>query len=91
MKAAAFEYVRAATLADALREFSDSATGVKPIAGSQSMGPMLNLRLARPSRVIDVSHVDELRSVTVLGDVVRVGAAITHAEIEDGKYEPLRN
>lgn len=91
MKAAAFEYVRAATLADALREFSDSATGVKPIAGSQSMGPMLNLRLARPSRVVDVSHVDELRSVTVVGDVVRVGAAITHAEIEDGKYEPLRN
>jgi carbon-monoxide dehydrogenase medium subunit len=91
MKAAAFEYVRAATLADALREFSDSATGVKPIAGSQSMGPMLNLRLARPARVVDVSHVDELRSVTVLGDVVRVGAAITHAEIEDGKYEPLRN
>lgn len=91
MKAAAFEYVRAASLSDALREFGDASTGAKPIAGSQSMGPMLNLRLARPSRVIDVSRVAELRSVAVVGDFVRVGAAVTHAEIEDGKYELLRN
>ncbi|CAN7548546.1 FAD binding domain-containing protein [Caballeronia sp. LjRoot29] len=91
MKAAAFDYVRATTLPQALSELGDSAGGVKPIAGSQSMGPMLNLRLARPSKVIDVSRVDELTTVTVSGDLVRVGAAITHAEIEDGKYELLRN
>ncbi|MGX6998252.1 FAD binding domain-containing protein [Caballeronia sp. KNU42] len=91
MKAAAFDYVRAETLPQALSELGASAAGVKPIAGSQSMGPMLNLRLARPSKVIDVSRVDELRSVTVSGDLIRVGAAITHAEIEDGKYELLSN
>ncbi|MFM0514025.1 FAD binding domain-containing protein [Paraburkholderia sp. RL17-373-BIF-A] len=91
MKAAAFEYVRAASLPEALREFGDSSNGAKPIAGSQSMGPMLNLRLARPARVVDISRVDELRSVTAVGDLVRVGAAITHAEIEDGNYELLRN
>ena len=91
MKAAAFDYVRAATLPQALSELGASAGSVKPISGSQSMGPMLNLRLARPSKVIDVSRVDELRSVTVSGDLIRVGAAITHAEIEDGKYELLRN
>jgi carbon-monoxide dehydrogenase medium subunit len=55
------------------------------------MGPMLNLRLARPTRVVDVSRVAELRSVSVVGEFVRVGASVTHAEIEDGKYEPLRN
>ncbi|MDR5782301.1 FAD binding domain-containing protein [Caballeronia sp. LZ065] len=87
MKAAAFDYVRPASLPEALRELSDA----KPISGSQSMGPMLNLRLARPSRVIDVSRIADLRSVTESGDFVRVGAAVTHAEIEDGKHELLRH
>jgi len=91
MKAAAFEYVRAGSLPEALREVGDPSIGAKPISGSQSMGPMLNLRLARPTRVVDVSRIDELRSVTSVGDMVRIGAAITHAEIEDGKYELLRN
>lgn len=91
MKAAAFEYVRALTLPEALLEVADSAVGAKPIAGSQSMGPMLNLRLARPSRVVDVSRVEELRSVSIVGDLIRVGAAVTHAEIEDGKHELLRS
>ncbi|MDR5816700.1 FAD binding domain-containing protein [Caballeronia sp. LZ033] len=87
MKAAAFDYVRPASLPEALHELSDA----KPISGSQSMGPMLNLRLARPSRVIDVSRIADLRSVTGSGDFVRVGAAVTHAEIEDGTHELLRH
>lgn len=87
MKAAAFEYVRAATLPDALSELSRA----KPISGSQSMGPMLNLRLARPARVVDVSRIADLRAVSDAGEFVRVGAAVTHAEIEDGKHELLRH
>ncbi|KXV06918.1 carbon monoxide dehydrogenase [Caballeronia megalochromosomata] len=87
MKAAAFEYVRAASLPDALRELN----GAKPISGSQSMGPMLNLRLARPGRVVDVSRIADLRSVSEAGEFVRVGAAVTHAEIEDGKHALMRH
>ncbi|BAO91970.1 FAD binding domain-containing protein [Caballeronia cordobensis] len=87
MKAAAFEYVRAASLPDALRELSSA----KPIAGSQSMGPMLNLRLARPARVVDVSRIADLRGVAEAGEFVRVGASVTHAEIEDGKHALLRH
>jgi carbon-monoxide dehydrogenase medium subunit len=90
MKAAAFEYVRAHSLADALREIGDAARGVKPMSGSQSLGPMLNLRLTRPSRVVDVSRLEPLRGVSVEGEVIRIGAAVTHAEIEDGKHEPIR-
>ncbi len=90
MKAAAFEYVRAHTLADALREIGDKTAGAKPMSGSQSLGPMLNLRLARPGRVVDVSRLDALRSVSVEGNVIRIGAAVTHAEIEDGKHESIR-
>jgi carbon-monoxide dehydrogenase medium subunit len=78
--------VKAASLADALRELKDA----KPISGSQSMGPMLNLRLARPGRVVDVSHIADLRAVSEAGEFVRVGAAVTHAEIEDGKHALLR-
>lgn len=90
MKAAAFEYVACTSIADALSELQQAAGSAKPIAGSQSMGPMLNLRLARPARVIDVSRIDALRQVGDAGNDVRIGAAVTHAEIEDGKFALLR-
>lgn len=53
----------------------------KALGGGQSLGPMLNLRLARPAILVDVKH---LRGVTEGADWVRLGAATTHAEIEDG-------
>src|SRR5690606_33819162 len=62
---------------------------VKAMGGSQSLGPMLNLRLARPAKVVDISQIEELRTVTELGDKIRIGAAVTHAEIEDGKFPLL--
>ena len=58
--------------------------GAKPIAGGQSLGPMLNLRLARPQLLIDVSRATELRGAHDEGDTILYGAAVTHAEIEDG-------
>lgn len=91
MKAAAFDYVRAATVPEALDALQAADAGAKPIAGSQSFGPMLNLRLARPARVIDVSRIADLRSVSETQDGIRVGAALTHAEIEDGKHALLRH
>lgn len=90
MKAAAFEYVACASIADALDELQRGDGSAKPMAGSQSMGPMLNLRLARPARVIDVSRIDALRQVSEAGSDIRIGAAVTHAEIEDGKHLLLR-
>lgn len=90
MKAAKFEYVRPTALSDALAEICNRAAGVKLIAGSQSLGPMLNLRLARPDRVVDISRIEALRGVSIEGNVIRIGAAVTHAEIEDGKHEAIR-
>nr|WP_236824238.1 FAD binding domain-containing protein [Bordetella avium] len=63
---------------------------IKVMGGSQSMGPMLNLRLTRPKKVVDVSHLPELRGVQVQNGNIRIGAAVTHAEIEDGVHEALR-
>jgi carbon-monoxide dehydrogenase medium subunit len=61
----------------------------KVMGGSQSFGPMLNLRLARPAQVVDVSDIPGLRTVRRKQGWVEVGAAVTHAEIEDGVHEPL--
>ncbi len=90
MKAAQFEYVKPTTLGQALQALVRSGDQAKLMAGSQSLGPMLNLRLARPKQVLDVSRLDELRSVELIEGCVRVGASVTHAEIEDGRFELLR-
>jgi carbon-monoxide dehydrogenase medium subunit len=90
MKAAQFEYVKPATLAQALQTLASSGGQAKLMAGSQSLGPMLNLRLARPTQVLDVSRLNELRGVDLVQGRVRVGASVTHAEIEDGRFELLR-
>ena len=83
MKPVAFEYVRPSDMDDALATVSQSADA-KFIAGGQSLGPMLNLRLARPSVLIDISLLPELRRVEEGSSSWTIGAAITHAEIEDG-------
>lgn len=89
MKAAAFDYLRAESLSQGLASIRDPEQDCKIMAGSQSLGPMLNLRLARPSTVIDISGLPELREVTQQGDTIRIGAGVTHAEIEDGVFAPL--
>lgn len=89
MKAAAFAYQRPASIADAARMVGQEDGAVKPIGGGQSLGPMLNLRLVRAQLLVDVSEIAEARSVTSQGGGVRIGGATTHAEIEDGKLDPL--
>jgi carbon-monoxide dehydrogenase medium subunit len=84
MKPIAFDYVRPDDIAHALEVLSAADGAGKLIAGGQSLGPMLNLRLARPKLLIDVGRIAELRSVEDRGTFWRIGAAVTHAEIEDG-------
>ncbi|MFI5012370.1 MAG: FAD binding domain-containing protein [Hyphomicrobiales bacterium] len=57
---------------------------MKLMAGAQSLGPMLNLRLARPGTVVDVSRAPDMRGFRDEGDAIVYGGAVTHAEIEDG-------
>ena len=90
MKAASFDYQRPPTLQAAIRALADAGGTAKVMGGGQSLGPMLNLRLARPKQVVDVSALSELRQVTPEGDSIRIGAAVTHAEIEDGVFALLR-
>ena len=83
MKPAGFTYHRAASLDDALEQLDAGGDGAKLLGGGQSLGPMLNLRLARPRKLVDVSSVAALRSIESTRERVVVGAAVTHAEIED--------
>jgi len=86
MKAAAFEYVRPTSVEQALAELkeTDSLFG-KVLGGGQSLGPMINLRLVQPNKLVDVSALGELKAVTQQAQSIRIGAAIRHAQIEDGE------
>lgn len=59
--------------------------GARALAGGQSLGPMLNLRLARPRLLVDLRRVEELRHVDQRGDALVLGTMVTHASIEDGE------
>ena len=87
MKPSAFDYVRPATLKDAVAALSEAiASGQEPqvMAGGQSLLAMMNLRMATPGIVIDIRRLEELRVAREEGDAVRLGACVTHAAIEDG-------
>lgn len=84
MKPASFDYVRASTVDEAVAGLKLGGASAKAIAGGQSLGPMLNLRLARPSVLVDVADIPEMRHFEDRGSRRFVGAAVTHAEIEDG-------
>jgi carbon-monoxide dehydrogenase medium subunit len=88
MKAAAFDYLRPRDIDEAANALAETAGYVKLIAGGQSLGPMLNLRLVRPSLLVDISRLEALRAIEDRGDRWRIGAAVTHARIEDAE-DPL--
>jgi len=90
MKAARFDYFSAASADEAVSMLQQGAGSGKPLAGSQSLGPMLNLRLARPASLVDIARIEALREVRQEGGALRIGAAVTHAEIEDGVFPLLR-
>ncbi|WP_149537321.1 FAD binding domain-containing protein [Siccirubricoccus phaeus] len=85
MKSAAFEHLRAASIGEAAALLAEGETRL--LAGGQSLGPMLNLRLARPRRLVDVKRIPALRALAADARMLRLGAGWTHAEIEDGVVE----
>jgi len=88
MKAAPFSYVRAASLAEAFRLWSAAGPEAKLLAGGQSLLAALAFRLSEPNALIDISRLPELAGITQAGEVIRVGAGVTHAEL--GRHELVR-
>jgi aerobic carbon-monoxide dehydrogenase medium subunit len=85
MKAAAFAYERPTDLSAALALMTKAGETAKIIAGGQSLGPMLNLRLVEPDMIIDISGLSELKRAERDGDELVIGACVTHGDIEDGR------
>jgi aerobic carbon-monoxide dehydrogenase medium subunit len=85
MKAAAFAYDRPTDVKAALALMARADGTAKIIAGGQSLGPMLNLRLVEPDLIIDISGLSELKWAERRGDELVIGACITHGDIEDGR------
>lgn len=85
MKAAPFAYQRPATVKAAVALMTETSGAAKIIAGGQSLGPMLNLRLVQPELVIDITGLSELKQAERDGDELVIGACVTHGDIEDGR------
>ncbi|APR38975.1 FAD binding domain-containing protein [Paraburkholderia sp. SOS3] len=83
MKAAAFDYEKPQDCDDAVRLVAASDGIGKFVAGSQSLGPMMNLRFAQPELLVDVRGIAALRACRDEGAFGVLGAGITHAQIED--------
>jgi carbon-monoxide dehydrogenase medium subunit len=91
VKPAIFDYERPGTLDEAIKLLADPNVFSKIVAGSQSLGPMLNLRLAQPELLVDVTAIPELRDASVRGDFVELGACVTHADLEDDRVPDCTN
>ena len=93
MKPAPFAYLRPSTLEEALAALAGEQ-GAKVLAGGQSLVPLLNMRLAAPSMLVDINALPDLGHVRVAEDGVRVGALARHAEVlasaEAAQAQPLQ-
>jgi carbon-monoxide dehydrogenase medium subunit len=81
MKASAFAYARATSVADALALLAAHGDGAKVLSGGQSLMPAMNLRLISPELIVDIGGLAELRGVAVSGDILRIGALTRHVEL----------
>lgn len=85
MKASAFDYVRPASVREVTAILIENDGDARVLAGGQSLVPMLNLRLARPSVVVDISALDDLKRIEVTDSEIVIGALVTHAALEFSK------
>ncbi|MQY07516.1 FAD binding domain-containing protein [Actinomadura macrotermitis] len=87
---ATFDYVRPATIDEAVAALADAGEDagqdVKAIAGGQSLMPLLRLRLAYPEVLVDLDRIEALREIRDDGDAIVIGATATHHQV---LHDPL--
>src|SRR5438105_7908082 len=81
MKASAFSYARATSVANALELLVAYGDKAKVLSGGQSLMPAMNLRLISPELIVDIGALTELRGIAVRGDALVIGALMRHADI----------
>ncbi|HYZ38690.1 MAG TPA: xanthine dehydrogenase family protein subunit M [Pseudonocardiaceae bacterium] len=77
----AFDYLAATSVEEAIQALSGAGEDAKVLAGGQSLIPVLRLRLAAPTVVVDLNKISELRGVREDGDAIVVGAMTTHHDV----------
>src|ERR1700710_1800625 len=81
MKASAFAYARATSVAHALDLLAAHGDRAKVLSGGQSLMPAMNLRLISPELIVDIGELAELRGIAVTGELVRIGALTRHVDL----------
>jgi len=80
---AEFDYVVADSVDEAIGLLSDGGEDAKLLAGGHSLLPLMKLRFAAPSLLVDISRIEELRGVQAGGDTIRIGALTRHADLQE--------
>ena len=80
---AEFDYHRAESVDDAVRALADGGEDAKLLAGGHSLVPLMKLRLATPTLLVDISRLDDLRGVAADNDTWTIGAGTHHAELQN--------
>lgn len=88
MKPAPFEYVRPESVPEAVDLLGEHGEEGKILAGGQSLGPLLNMRMASPGVLIDINRLDELSYIRREGDHLRIGALARQRTIERSSTIP---
>ncbi|MPZ93478.1 MAG: xanthine dehydrogenase family protein subunit M [Propionibacteriales bacterium] len=91
MKPAPFAYHRPDSVDEALQVLAELGADGKVLAGGQSLVPLLNMRLAAPTALVDINRLDQLAYVRIEESGVRVGATARHADVErdEATYDAL--
>jgi 2-furoyl-CoA dehydrogenase FAD binding subunit len=93
VKPAKFDYLRAASLAEAHEALAAEGADATIIAGGQTLVPLLSMRMARPRLLVDIMHIAELGGIAVKDKTIRVGASERQASLlawpELAKRQPL--
>jgi len=82
MIAAEFDYVVAESVDDAIRLLGEGGADAKVLAGGHSLLPLMKLRFASPSLLVDLRTISDLRGVQTGDDSFRIGAMTRHADLQ---------
>ena len=83
---ASFDYVRPATVDEAVAALAEAGDDAKVITGGQSLLPLLRVRLAAPTLLVDCGRIEAMRGVSDEGSSLLIGAATTHHDV---MHDPL--
>lgn len=90
MKPPPFEYSRPGSVEEVLDSLAETGDDARVLAGGQSLVPLLNMRLARPGRLVDIGGLHAERYLKSSADALTVGCLTTHADFEDNPVVDAR-